>query len=304
MGFFSTARSIITPSLRQELNRIRPRRWKTDHSDTEVILHSFQEWGIDCLSRFRGMFAIAIWDARAREMWLIRDRIGIKPLYYTLDNGRLAFASEIKALFADPLQSREIDEESLFHYLSFLHPGAAHVVPGIQKLRPGTWLRVRPDGSVLEHRYWDVWDHTNPLIGVPEDELIERLMAELRTAIRLRKMADVPIGVFLSGGIDSSLNATLFLEGESEQVHTFTVGSMAISHLPLTRRIRSPHGCESRRISSREAVERQRCDRIPRHDGQAPGRAFGGSGLRPHLLLIQAGSGARVQSSARRAKAR
>ena len=85
-------------------------------------------------------------------------------------------------------------------------------------------MRVRPDGSVQEHRYWDVWDHTNPLIGVPEDELIERLMAELRTAIRLRKMADVPIGVFLSGGIDSSTNATLFSEGESNEVHTFTVG--------------------------------------------------------------------------------
>jgi asparagine synthase (glutamine-hydrolysing) len=211
--------------LRQELNRIRPRHWKTHHSDTEVIVHAFEEWGIDCLHRFRGMFAIAIWDGRSREMWLIRDRIGIKPLYYTLDNGRLAFASEIKALFADPLQSRDIDEESLFHYLSFLTtPAPRTLYRGIQKLRPGTWLRVRPDGSIREHRYWDVWDHTNPLIGVPEDELIERLMAELRTAIRLRKMADVPIGVFLSGGIDSSTNATLFSEGESEQVHTFTVG--------------------------------------------------------------------------------
>ena len=119
--------------LRQELNRIRPRRWKTDHSDTEVILHAFEEWGIDCLSRFRGMFAIAIWDARSREMWLIRDRIGIKPLYYTLDNGRLAFASEIKALFADPLQSRDIDEESLFHYLSFLTtPAPRTLYRGIQ----------------------------------------------------------------------------------------------------------------------------------------------------------------------------
>ena len=211
--------------LRQELNQIRPRRWKTDHSDTEVILHAFEEWGIDCLHRFRGMFAIAIWDGRSREMWLIRDRIGIKPLYYTLDNGRLTFASEIKALFADPSQRREIDEESLFHYLSFLTtPAPQTLYRGIYKLRPGTWLRVRPDGNVKEHRYWDVWDHTTPLIGVPEDELIERLMAELRTAIRLRKMADVPIGVFLSGGIDSSTNAILFSEGESNQVHTFTVG--------------------------------------------------------------------------------
>ena len=211
--------------IRQELDGIRPRHWKTDHSDTEVIVHAFEEWGIDCLSRFRGMFAIAIWDGRSREMWLIRDRIGIKPLYYTLDNGRLAFASEIKALFADPLQSRDIDDESLFHYLSFLTtPAPRTLYRGIHKLQPGTWLRVRPDGNVQQRRYWDVWDHTNPLIGVPEDELIERLMAELRTAIRLRKMADVPIGVFLSGGIDSSTNAALFSEGETNEVHTFTVG--------------------------------------------------------------------------------
>jgi asparagine synthase (glutamine-hydrolysing) len=211
--------------LRQALDRIRPRHWKTDHSDTEVIVHAFEEWGIDCLSRFRGMFAIAIWDGRSREMWLIRDRIGIKPLYYTLDNGRLAFASEIKALFADPHQSRDIDEESLFHYLSFLTtPAPRTLYRGIRKLEAGTWLRVRPDGNVQQRRYWDVWEHTTPLIGVPEPELIERLMAELRTSIRLRKMADVPIGVFLSGGIDSSTNATLFSEGESEQVHTFTVG--------------------------------------------------------------------------------
>ena len=211
--------------LRQELDRIRPRHWKTHHSDTEVIVHAFEEWGIDCVKRFRGMFAIAIWDSRSREMWLIRDRIGIKPLYYTLDNGRLAFASEIKALFADPLQSRDIDEESLFHYLSFLTtPAPRTLYKGICKLQAGTWLRVRPDGSVQQRRYWDVWEHTQPLVGVPEAELIERLMAELRTAIRLRKMADVPIGVFLSGGIDSSTNAALFSEGESDQVHTFTVG--------------------------------------------------------------------------------
>jgi asparagine synthase (glutamine-hydrolysing) len=211
--------------IRQDLNRIRRRPWKTHHSDTEVILQAFEEWGIECLNRFRGMFAIAIWDGRSREMWLVRDRIGIKPLYYTLDNGRLAFASEIKALFADPTQRRDIDEESLFHYLSFLTtPAPRTLYRGIHKLPPGTWLRVRPDGRVQEHRYWDVWEHTNPLIGVPEPELMERLLAELRTAVSLRKMADVPVGVFLSGGIDSSLNAALFSEGESEPVRTFTVG--------------------------------------------------------------------------------
>src|SRR5207302_1907498 len=94
--------------IRRELEEIGGHRWKTDHSDTEVILHAFEQWGIECLQKFRGMFAIALWDAKKRELWLIRDRIGIKPLYYSVHHGRLVFASEIKALLADPDQPRAI----------------------------------------------------------------------------------------------------------------------------------------------------------------------------------------------------
>src|SRR5579872_4760852 len=106
--------------LRAELEGAGRHRWKTNHSDTEVILHAFEEWGIDCLARFRGMFAFALWEARARRMWLVRDRLGIKPLYYSLHHGRLTFASEIKALLDDPEQPRAVHEAALFHYLSFL----------------------------------------------------------------------------------------------------------------------------------------------------------------------------------------
>jgi asparagine synthase (glutamine-hydrolysing) len=211
--------------IRAELERSGGHAWKTDHSDTEVILHAFEEWGIGCLERFRGMFAFALWDAGERTLWLVRDRIGIKPLYWTSRDGRLVFASEIKALLRDPAQPRAVDEESFFHYLSFLTtPAPQTLFAGIRKLPAGSWLRVGPDGSTTEHRWWDVWDHMTPLVGVSDEEIAERVLAELRIAVRLRKVSDVPVGVFLSGGIDSSTNAALFSEGETRPVKTFSIG--------------------------------------------------------------------------------
>ena len=211
--------------LRAELERTGRHLWRTDHCDTEVILHAFEEWGIDCLSRFRGMFAFGLWDARQRQLWLVRDRIGIKPLYYSVHHGRLTFASEIKALLKDPDQHRAIDETSLFHYLSFLTtPGPATLFDGINKLAPGTWLRVDADGTLTPHRYWDVWDDVSAMTRDGEDRIAERVLAELRTAVSLRKVSDVPVGVFLSGGLDSSTNAALFSEGESSPVKTFSIG--------------------------------------------------------------------------------
>ncbi len=211
--------------VRAELERTGRHRWKTDHSDTEVILHAFEEWGIDCLERFRGMFAIALWDGRRRELWLIRDRIGVKPLYYSVHHGRVVFASEIKALLRDPEQAREVDAQAFYHYLSFLTtPAPQTLFAGVRKLPAGTWLRVRESGEITEHRYWDVWDRTEPRRGVSEPALCEELMATLRDAVRLRKVSDVPVGVFLSGGIDSSTNTALFSEGEGGPVRTFSIG--------------------------------------------------------------------------------
>jgi asparagine synthase (glutamine-hydrolysing) len=227
--------------IRRELEENSRRRWKTDHSDTEVILHAFEEWGIACLQKFRGMFAVALWDATARRLWLIRDRIGIKPLYYSIHHGRIAFASEIKALLQDPDQPRAVNEEALFHYLSFLTtPAPDTLFAGIHKLPPGSFLTVDADGQRREERYWDVLDHTTPLIGVSEEEIAERLLAELRTSVALRTVSDVPVGVFLSGGIDSSTNAALFSEGSAGKVKTFSVGydqnySGCESELPQAR---------------------------------------------------------------------
>lgn len=211
--------------IRDELIQLGRTRWKTDHSDTEVILQAFAEWGVDCLHKFRGMFAFALWDSRVRKLWLVRDRIGIKPLYYSLHHGRITFASEIKALLKDPDQQRRVHEESLFHYLSFLTaPSPNTLFEGIQKLPGGTYLAIDERGELAQNRYWDVLDHTLPLDGWSDQEVAARVLDELRTAVRLHKVGDVPVGVFLSGGIDSSTNATLFSEQETEPIRTFTVG--------------------------------------------------------------------------------
>lgn len=211
--------------IRAELQRKGGHTWKTNHSDTEVILHAFEEWGIDCLHRFRGMFAIALWDVKRQSLWLIRDRLGVKPLYYSHHHGRITFASEIKALLADPEQSRRINEDSLQDYFSFVTtPAPETMYAGIRKLPPGGWMRVDRNGRTVEHCYWDVWDHVQPLPNISEEEAAERLLAELKVAVQLRKVSDVPVGVFLSGGVDSSTNAALFSAGDQQELKTFTVG--------------------------------------------------------------------------------
>ena len=245
--------------IRAELEKRGGHRWKTDHSDTEVILHAFEEWGIDCVHKFRGMFAIALWDAKQRQLWLIRDRIGVKPLYYSIHHGRITFGSEIKALLQDDEQERGVNEEALYYYLSFNATPAPHTLfSGIQKLAPGTWLRVKEDGYVQECRYWDVWDHTQPLTDTSEDEIAERILSELRTSVKLRKISDVPVGVFLSGGIDSSTNAALFSEGEGHPVRTFSIGydreyESYPSELPYARRIAHEVGAEHHELRLRES---------------------------------------------------
>lgn len=221
--------------IRKELSERGGHEWKTDHSDTEMILHAYEEWGIDCINKFRGMFAIAIWDGRTRELWLVRDRIGIKPLYYSVHNGRVVFASEIKAILEDPDQKRSVNEKAFYHYLSFLTtPSPDTLFGGIKKIPPGTRILFQADGTHTEEKYWDVWDHTNPLIGIDENEIADRVLSELRTAVRLRKVSDVPVGVFLSGGIDSSTNAALFSEQGRLPLKTFSIGYKGREHQTYT----------------------------------------------------------------------
>jgi len=211
--------------IRRELDSMGGHRWHTDHSDTEVIIHAYEQWGLDCLNRFHGMFAFALWDSKVKKLWLVRDRLGIKPLYYSVHHGRISFASEIKALLTDPEQPHAMDDIALHHYLSFMTtPAPMTMFAGIFKLEAGCWLRVNEDGDIEKRRWWDMLDHTFPLIDASEEDIVEQLRGTLRNAVRMRKVSDVPMGVFLSGGIDSSTNAALFSEGESQPVKTFSVG--------------------------------------------------------------------------------
>ena len=211
--------------LRQELNRILQIQWKTDHSDTEVIIRAYEAWGIDCLKKFRGMFAIALWDKQKKCLWLARDRVGIKPLYYSHHHGRVTFASEIKALLLDPDQSRELDEDALAGYMSFIcTPAPKTLFEGIRKLEAGTWLRIQEDGGMHLSRWYDVLDHTNAAVAPTGDALYERVLSSLSEVVELHKEGDVPMGVFLSGGVDSSANTKLFSRAHMSPVNTFSVG--------------------------------------------------------------------------------
>ena len=171
------------------------------------------------------MFAFAIWDNRNKELWIARDRIGLKPLYYTVNNGRFIFASEIKAILQDPLIKREVNMEGFYNFLSFLTvPAPDTMFKNIYKLTSGCYLKLSAKGDIKIPRYWDVFDHTKPLTDISEDEIAEKILEELRTAVKYRKVSDVPVGIFLSGGIDSSTNAALFSEDAVEKVKTFTIG--------------------------------------------------------------------------------
>ena len=194
-------------------------------SDTEVLLALYAEYGSKMLHRLRGMFALAIWDAREERLWMARDRIGIKPLYYTCRDGRFLFASEIKAILAFPGIPRSVHLPGLYHYLSFLTtPAPLTLFEGIQKVPAGHTLTVQRDGGVAQEEWWDVFDGVQPTADGNEGAIAGRLLHLLRESIRYRMVSDVPFGVFLSGGIDSSTNVALMAELMDRPVETFSIG--------------------------------------------------------------------------------
>ncbi|OQX09711.1 MAG: asparagine synthase (glutamine-hydrolyzing) [Desulfobulbaceae bacterium A2] len=192
------------------------------HSDTEVIVHAYEEFGPTCLEYFRGMFAFAIWDCRRRRLFAARDRIGEKPFYYAQWDGLFLFASEIKAILAHPAARREVNYEALNLYFGFRYvPGPRTMFAGIEKLQPGHSL-VLEQGELKLNRYWDICDIRTSEI-LPEDAQ-EEFVRRLKDSIRMRLMSEVPLGVFLSGGVDSSAVVALMSEMVSEPVKTFSVG--------------------------------------------------------------------------------
>jgi len=228
--------------LRRELERAGHRFYTA--SDTEVIVHAYEEWGTGAIGRLRGMFGLAIWDARSRTLLLARDRIGIKPLCYAEACGRLYFGSEIKSLLCAPEVSRELDVDALNHYLSFLYtPSDGSIFSGVRKLLPGHLLQWR-DGRVSVERYWQV--PAEESFDGSEQEAVGGLYDVLLDAVQSHLVSDVPVGAFLSGGLDSSLVVALMAKASPSAVKTFSIGfdEPAFDEIEHARRVSAHCGTE------------------------------------------------------------
>lgn len=192
-------------------------------TDSETILHLYEERGLDFVHDLEGDYAIALWDAERETLVLARDRAGVKPLYFHHQNGRFIFGSEIKAILKHPSLTAEVNEEALYHYLTFVTtPAPQTLFRGIQKLPAGHMLVVNRGGDAQVKQYWDALPSPAPELSEVEHQ--KNILKLLRDSIRKRMMADVPFGVFLSGGVDSSANVALMSELMTQPVRTFTVG--------------------------------------------------------------------------------
>lgn len=217
-------------------------------TDTEVIVHAYEQWGTDCVRRLRGMFAFAIWDQRRRRLFAARDRVGKKPFFYTVQGSRFLFASELQGLLAFPGVPREVDLQGIDAYLALGYiPPPRSGFKNIQKLPAGHWIAVdlTPDGPVVRvDRYWSL-DYL-PKIAITEAEASETLREKLTEAVRLRMVSDVPIGAFLSGGIDSSIVVGLMAKASARPVKTFSIGfkEAAFNELDHARRVAQRWGTD------------------------------------------------------------
>jgi len=192
-------------------------------TDTEVILAAYDQWGLDCIERFAGMFAFALWDEPRRRLWLVRDRLGKKPVYYSEHGGLLRFASELKSIVSDDAFPRELDRESIRLYLRYGYvPSPRTIYVHARKLPPAHQL-VWEGGAVRVSRYWDPLAYAAQADRRPSGDIARDLEERLTLAVRQRMIADVPLGAFLSGGIDSSLVVALMQEQSRTAVRTFTI---------------------------------------------------------------------------------
>ncbi len=244
--------------LRKELES-QGHTFKTN-SDTEAIVHAYEQWGgYEFATKLRGMYGIAVWDSRSRELWIARDRIGIKPLYYVKNNKGFAFASEVKALLASPIVDAEIDPDTLSEYLTF---GSADVdrsfVKGVRQLMPGCVIRYSTEtGDMQIHRYWE-FGFPEPRLDLSEAEAAEALDAKLQETIKLHLASDVPLGAFLSGGVDSSAVVGMVAEAGITDLKTFSIGfdDEEFNELPYAREVAAKWGCDHHeRIVYPDAIE-------------------------------------------------
>ena len=234
--------------VRRELAALCKYTWTTDHSDTEVLLHAYEEWGVECVKKFCGMFAVGIYDARNPDRpvtHLIRDRVGIKPVYFgKTRGGEWLFASEIRALTAHPDISIEMDPTAFWHYLTFIiTPAPLTLFKGIFKLPAGHILTIDHRGQAEARQYWDCLPDRSTTLresDLSETEAVAELTRLLKQSIARRMVSDVPFGVLLSGGVDSSMNVALMSELMNRPVTTFSIGyagKEAFNEFQYARRI-------------------------------------------------------------------
>ena len=217
-------------------------------TDTETIVHAYEQWGPSSIGRLRGMFGLAIWDSRTRTLLLARDRVGIKPLHYAEVNGRLYFGSEIKSLLSAPDVPRDLDVAALDHYLSFLYtPRDGSIFEAIRKLPPGHLLTWR-GGATRVERYWEL--PADESYRGTESDAVADLRTVLADAVRSHLVSDVPLGAFLSGGVDSSLVVGLMANASSLPVKTFSIGfdEPAFDELEHARRVASHFGTDHHEV--------------------------------------------------------
>jgi asparagine synthase (glutamine-hydrolysing) len=240
----------------------------TTEGDTEVIVHLYEELGPACVRELHGMFAFALWDSRRRQLLLARDRVGKKPLFYCERAGGLSFASEMRALLQDPEVPREIDHHALDAYLAYGYvPAPLSAFASVRKLMPASTLIYR-DGVVETERYWRL-DYSRKLPPTPLPEMCEQIRGAIRDAVGRRMIADVPMGAFLSGGIDSSAVVAAMAEVSPEPVKTFSIGfeEERYNELPQARRVAAAFATDHHELIVRpDAIEL--LPKLVRHYGE------------------------------------
>ncbi len=214
----------------------------TGNSDTEVILHAFKEWGTSCLEKLKGMFAFVIYDKKHQKITAVRDRVGVKPLFYYLHDDLFMFSSELKSFHQHPKFNKTINKNAVADFIQYGNiPGSQSIFQFCNKLQPGHYLELNlKNGEVKENKYWNVYDAFNkPKLTIDFEEAKSITTDKLKDAFELRMVADVPVGVFLSGGYDSTCVTAILQQNRSEKLKTYTIGvpDIGLNEAPFAKEI-------------------------------------------------------------------
>lgn len=267
-------------------------------TDTEVIVHAYEEWGTECVHRFNGMFAFGLWDGTRRRLWLARDRMGVKPLFYARLSDRFLFGSEIKALLEDPALIREVDIEALSYYLALnWTPAPLTMFKNVRQLLPGQYMTIDSNGTIKETTYWDL--EFREFDNRSESELIDEFLSRLEASVKLRLVSDVPFGAFLSGGADSSSVSHFMAKNLTTPLKTFSIhfGEPTFDEDEYARAVAAHIGAEhhQRKVTADLAAS------LPRMVWHAEEPTADSSMLavwhlaretRKHVTMVQSGDGA------------